>query len=262
MTTWSKGQQWRVVGGLNVLNTEIRAYAPKAVPPATDANAWGSIADDAHEASSDHYPHYYPVLGAVAVVCARDFPHAPALGLDGGVVTEWLRVHRDPRISYVIFNGRIFSGHQVGSTPAWTWRPYTGKDKHDTHFHVSSVATAIADSTASWSLPTLEGASMASSSGITMSWGETLDAYLHRIEQLWVPAAQAAVAGAADAKAARVAIEALVTAINAGGGSVDSAAIIAHMDQLAAAELARDQAEAAAVQAQLSPAEAAQLGQH
>lgn len=151
----------------------------------------------------------------------------------------------------------------------------SSKDTVDVHTHIEwyrdtigrregsfdRLAEFIDAAIANRTPPILEGASMAGS-GITMSWGESLDAYLHRIEQLWVPAAQAAVAGAADAKATRIAIEALVTAINAGGGSVDSAAIIAHMDQLAAAELARDQAELQAVQAQLSPAEAAQLGQH
>lgn len=183
MATWSKGQQWRVVGSLNVLNTQIRAYAPRAVPPATDVNAWGSIADDAHSSTSDHYPHYYSTLGAIAVVCARDFPHAPTLGLDGGVVTEALRQSRDPRIGYLIFNRRI-----TGPNHGWAWQSYSGSDPHDTHFHVSSVHTAVADSTAAWTLP---GGTMAGS-GITMSWGESLDAYLHRIEDLWVPATAAA----------------------------------------------------------------------
>src|SRR5690348_12488358 len=118
---WVRGQPWRVVDSLQTLNAQIREYAPRAVPPATDVNAWGSIADDAHSASSDHYPHYYvSELGATAVVCARDFPHAPALGLDGGVVTERLRQSRDPRIGYVIFDRRI-----TGPSHGWQWAPYT-----------------------------------------------------------------------------------------------------------------------------------------
>lgn len=72
---------------------------------------------------------------------------------------------------------------------------------------------------------------------------------------------------AADARAGRVAVEALAKALNGTGGSVDSASVIAHMDLLAAAEVAREQQllariaelEAAAV-ANLSPAERAVLG--
>jgi hypothetical protein len=146
--TWHPGENWRVVHSLDRLNQQIRAYAPRSVPPATDPNAWGSLADDAHSTSSDHYPHFYAALGSTAVVCARDFPHAPALGLNGSVVTEALRASRDARIGYVIFNRRI-----TGPNHGWRWDPYTEEDPHDTHFHVSTVHTAVADDTRAWALP-------------------------------------------------------------------------------------------------------------
>lgn len=149
MAMWQRGQAWRVVNSLQTLNAQLRALCPRAVPPATPASAWGSIADSAHSSSSDHYPHFYPALGSTAVVCARDFPHAPALGMDGGAITEALRRSRDSRIAYVIFNGRIFSS----TTAPWTWRPYSGSDRHDTHFHVSTVHSAGADNAAPWALP-------------------------------------------------------------------------------------------------------------
>jgi len=145
---WTKGQPWRVVNSLQQLNGQIRAYAPRSVPPATSVDAWGALADDAHSSSSDHYPHFYSALGTTAVVCARDFPHAPALGLDGGVVTEALQASRDGRIGYLIFNRRI-----TGPNHSWQWQPYDGSDPHDTHFHVSSVHTAIADDMRAWTLP-------------------------------------------------------------------------------------------------------------
>jgi hypothetical protein len=47
----------------------------------------------------------------------------------------------------------------------------------------------------------------------------------------------------ADARAARLGVEALIALINAGGGSIDTAAVIAHMDALAAEEKARDEAD-------------------
>jgi hypothetical protein len=60
-------------------------------------------------------------------------------------------------------------------------------------------------------------------------------------DQQWQSATTAALATvAADAKAGRLAIEALAAAINAGGGSVDTAALIAHIDELAAAERDRE----------------------
>lgn len=153
MTTWHTGQAWRVVNALNKLNEAIRAYAPRSVPPATDVDSWGALADDAHSTSSDHYPHFYSALGSTAVVCARDFPHAPALGLDGAVVSEHLRALHDPRLRYIIFNRRI-----AEASNGWAWRAYTGDDPHDTHFHVSSARTAVADSTAAWSLPGIAAA--------------------------------------------------------------------------------------------------------
>lgn len=140
---------WRLVKSLDRLRQQVRTTAPLAVPPATAASAWGTIADAAHDSTSDHAPHTYTALGSTPVVCAADFPHAPALGLDGGAFTETLRQSRDPRIAYVIFNGRIFSST---NTP-WTWRTYTGSDKHDTHWHVSTVHTAAADSIEPWQMP-------------------------------------------------------------------------------------------------------------
>lgn len=145
---WLPGQGWRVTNSLNVLNQQIRVYAPRSVPPATPTSSWGALADDEHSVNSDHYPHYYSALGSTAVVCARDFPHAPSLGLDGGVVTNWLVAHRDPRLRYIIFNRRI-----AEASNNWQWRSYSGDDPHDTHFHVSGVHTGIADNTAPFSLP-------------------------------------------------------------------------------------------------------------
>jgi hypothetical protein len=144
---------WRLVRSLETQRGQVRAAASRAVPPATPASSWGTIGDAEHDPDSDHSPHVYAALGSTAVVCAADYPHAPALGLDGHAFTEALRQSRDPRIGYVIFDGRIFSGHQVGSVPAFVWRTYTGKDKHRTHWHVSVVHTAAADDTRPWAMP-------------------------------------------------------------------------------------------------------------
>jgi hypothetical protein len=144
---WVKGQPWRVVNGLDVLRNQLRAFAPASVPPATPATSWGAVADDEHSSASGHYPHYYGVLGAVAVVCARDFPHAPALGLHIGEVFEAIRLSRDPRVAFLIFNREI-----TGPNHGWRWEEYFGDDPHDTHGHVESVHTSIADGVAPWQI--------------------------------------------------------------------------------------------------------------
>jgi hypothetical protein len=140
---------WRLVHSLVTLRTQVAQAAPRAVPPGTPASSWGTIGDTAHDSTSDHSPHIYAALGSTPVVCAADFPHAPALGLDGGRFTEALRQSRDPRIAYVIFNGRIFSST---NTP-WVWRTYSGSDRHDTHWHISVVRTRLADDTRPWAMP-------------------------------------------------------------------------------------------------------------
>lgn len=148
MAIWQPGQPWHAVESLLVLDAQVRHWAPAAVPPATDPDAWGYLADDEHSTSSDHYPHFYPVLGSEAVVCAHDMPHAPALGLDIGVLFEALRISRDNRIGYLIFNRRI-----TGPNHDWQWEPYDGDDPHDTHGHVSTVHTGLADDDRPWALP-------------------------------------------------------------------------------------------------------------
>jgi hypothetical protein len=157
---------WRLVRALEILRQQVRAAAPAAVPPATPASAWGTVGDLAHQSgASDHNPATYAALGSTPVVCAADFPHAPGLGLDGARFAEALRLSRDPRIGYVIFKGRIFSGHVAAGTPAFTWRAYNGADDHSTHWHVSTVHTAAADNTALWAMP-------GSTTGADMSWND------------------------------------------------------------------------------------------
>lgn len=154
---WSRGEPWRVAESLQTLNAQIRTTFPRAVPPATPVTSWGSVADSAHSTTSDHSPHYYEPLGAVATVLARDFPHAPELGLDAHKLAEVLRKSRDKRIGYIISNGRV-----TGPGHDWRWDTYHGSDPHDTHIHVSVVHSKAADDRTPWQIGgndvgTLEG---------------------------------------------------------------------------------------------------------
>jgi hypothetical protein len=129
--------------GKDGLLGEINARAPQR-KKASD----GGIGDAAHAAAkSDHNP-----CGCHRVVCARDFTHDPAGGFDANAFAEWLRERvadgDEKRVKYVIWNRRIFSGPGQGK-PVGTWRPYSGKNPHTQHVHVS-VQHASLDDTTPW----------------------------------------------------------------------------------------------------------------
>lgn len=124
---------WTVDPGLQVLLAQINAAAPNR-SKASD----GSIGDPAHQAgTSDHNPEYpAPAGNPAGEVDARDFTHDPRYaGSDMHQVTEAIRLSRDPRVAYVIWNRRIYSG-AAGPSP-WVWRGYAGDNPHDKHAHVS-----------------------------------------------------------------------------------------------------------------------------
>jgi len=129
---------WRVARGLEKLLAQINELAPNR-SKASD----GSIGDPAHQnRPSDHNPD------AQGIVRARDFTHDPAHGASMFQISDALRLSRDRRIKYAIFNRRIFSA----TTQPWVWRPYTGSDPHDKHLHVSVVPTSVADDTSPWGI--------------------------------------------------------------------------------------------------------------
>ena len=118
----------------------------------------GGVGDTRHAAkTSDHNP-----CKCCSVVCARDFTHDPAGGFDSYLFAEWLRTRvlsGEPRVRYVISNGRIFSG--LGqSHPAGVWRAYQGSNKHAHHVHVSVRHGAEHyDNDAPWGWPPAPGPS-------------------------------------------------------------------------------------------------------
>jgi hypothetical protein len=129
---------WRVARGLDKLLAQINDLAPGR-SKASD----GSIGDAAHrKRKSDHNPD------SRGIVRARDFTHDSAHGADMHEIAEALRLSRDRRITYVIWNRRVFSA----TTKPWQWSPYTGSNPHVAHMHVSVVATSLADDTSDWEI--------------------------------------------------------------------------------------------------------------
>jgi len=129
----------RIAKSLDTLRTQVNAIAPGR---SKAADGW--IGDAAHAATaSDHNPN------TASVVTALDITHDPKNGFDSWAFAEMLRGRRDPRIKYVISNGRIFSS----DISPWEWRKYNGANKHDRHVHVSvSIHAARYDDPKNWDI--------------------------------------------------------------------------------------------------------------
>lgn len=118
--------------------------------PNRDTGSDGWIGDPAHASRpSDHNP------GARGLVHALDIDEDIS-GVDredGKELFNWLdslRIAKDPRIKYVIYEGRMFSSYAT-RYPAWTWRPYTGVNLHTRHGHISIHSTISAETdTSTW----------------------------------------------------------------------------------------------------------------
>lgn len=136
---------WRVARSIAALHGQLRPFAPRA-----PAVAFGTIADAAHPATSDHAAKVLPGLGPVPVVTAGDFPHAERL--DAGAVLDSIRRSRDDRVKYAIWAGQMYSSYPAHGYAAFEWRPYSGKDGHFTHGHMSVVGDGRADDPRPWTI--------------------------------------------------------------------------------------------------------------
>ena len=126
---------WRLARSLIQLRKEIDAAFPER-----STRSDGSIGDAAHATrASDHNPWVRDPAGIVdGVVTAIDVTDDDASGADMHKLVEWLtQVSRDPRIKYLIHEGRIYSSYPTSSAPAWAARPYSGVNAHKQHLHIS-----------------------------------------------------------------------------------------------------------------------------
>lgn len=250
---------WRAARSLLTLHAQLKAGAPSAAPPGTDPSEWGLIGDAAHDPTSDHTPHDFPGWGD-QIVTAADFPNRISLGLDAHRVLDDIRRARDPRAKYGISNGEIFSNHAVSEGgpiyPAWTWRSYSGSDRHYTHGHLSVVGDSRADGTQPW--PTIGGIEVIDlsqtvpASGTSGTGGK--DRNLAQIfsdeaklRAVWVGELTPAQAGFGPSSP----LAKLVALANAGPAqpaSVDVAALAAALAPLLDAEVSEDAVRAALAQ--------------
>jgi hypothetical protein len=136
---------YRIAKSLDRLRAEVDAKFPHR-GKAND----GWIGDIAHQhTNSDHNPQVMD--GKTGVVTALDITNDPAHGCVANDIARKLAASRDPRIKYVISNGMWVRSYAMGGAAAWTWRPYTGKNPHNKHFHISVRALkSLYDSVADW----------------------------------------------------------------------------------------------------------------
>jgi len=127
---------WRVARSLLTLRAEIDLLFPKR-SKASD----GTIGDAAHATrASDHNPWIRDGRGE-GVVSAIDITDDDASGADMRKLVHWLTtVSHDPRIKYLIHEGKIYSSYPTSSAPAWAARPYSGPNAHKQHLHISVLS--------------------------------------------------------------------------------------------------------------------------
>jgi hypothetical protein len=128
------GTGWKLAPSLVAYVKEADRYYPQR-----DRSSDGSIGDLAHQArGSDHNP-------AGGLVHAVDLDEDLAPGLDLKAFAEKLRRGRDPRVKYVIYEGRMFSSYATVARAAWAWGPYSGTNAHLHHLHLSILDTYAAE---------------------------------------------------------------------------------------------------------------------
>lgn len=139
---------WILVPCLQVLRAEFNA-----LNPARDRASDGSVGDLAHQdSSSDHNPDEsgetpYNDADSTNEVHAIDIdktgPWPAGYDFESRVETvRWRHYNgQDARLQNIIWRGRIAS-----RTWGWTWRTYTGANKHNEHAHFSARYTASAES--------------------------------------------------------------------------------------------------------------------
>jgi hypothetical protein len=134
----ARQKPWHLAPALAVLRDEINAAAPQR-SKASD----GYLGDPKHATrTSDHN-----LCVCCGVVAAADWTHDPKGGLDCQLLADFLQVRAgkgDVRVKYVIWKKRIMSGPGQRN-PCAVWRPYTGKNAHTRHLHLSVTHERVDD---------------------------------------------------------------------------------------------------------------------
>jgi hypothetical protein len=118
---------WRLAESLKTLRRQVNEMFPDR-----DKASDGSIGDTAHQATkSEHNPDEFNVVRAIDI--DADLSDTVKVG----VLRDALLAAKDDRLHYLISDGKIYSSYPAQAKPAWAPRPYTGKNAHRHHLHIS-----------------------------------------------------------------------------------------------------------------------------
>lgn len=118
---------WKNAPAIDALKTAALTAYPTAKRGTTYV---GTVGDAAHaKTKSDHNPN------AQGYVCAIDVGFIDE-GQDD-IFVQALLASRDPRLAYIISDGKMWRSYPKPGIPAWTPSKYTGPNPHKTHVHVS-----------------------------------------------------------------------------------------------------------------------------
>jgi hypothetical protein len=127
---------WYLVESLKALRAEANSLYPNR-----DKSSDGSIGDTAHaDGKSDHNPDARGAVHAYDLDEDVDGQRSDS-GAELWSLAEHLRLSRDPRVKYVIYEGYMFASYHSVNGPAWRWRTYNGVNAHRKHLHVSVLST-------------------------------------------------------------------------------------------------------------------------
>lgn len=127
---------------ITTLVRQINGYAPHR-----SKQSDGTLGDKAHQAlgnKSDHNAWFNNIVTAV------DATDDPSGGLNGNELADALVQSKDPRIKYIIHDGKIINltpGHRYHGE----WRTYNGLNSHATHVHLSVLPNKC-DIAGDWNL--------------------------------------------------------------------------------------------------------------
>lgn len=134
---------YEIADSLLALRSQLDVAYPKR-----SRKSDGMIGDASHQSrDSDHNPWW--VHKGQAYVTAADFTD-DASAMSCFWLANQLRLSRDHRIKYVIWNKQIMSGAK-GPDP-WKLRPYSGSNPHTKHLHLSVLPEPQSLTSSRWSL--------------------------------------------------------------------------------------------------------------
>lgn len=129
---------WRPAKSITTLLRQVNEANPQR-----DKTSDGIVGDLSHKArKSDHNPN------GLGVVTAIDIDEDLSPGQDATTLVNALQASRDPRIKYIIYEGRITVKGDVTR-----WKKYSGTNPHNHHFHLSvSSDRSRYDDASEWDL--------------------------------------------------------------------------------------------------------------